>query len=120
MHPKSTLILPFGPNGPQTFGLRMVGIVQKAGVLHRKHLFVLRRALDRPLVMGRAYALRCCLVVIEKPIGCFGVSPIFTSLVDRPVGLHRKAHSQVDAAAIQSGVLKFDRGEFFKTPLVFG
>ena len=120
MHPKSTLILAFGPDGTQAFGLRMMGEVQKAGVLDRKYLSVLSHSLNRPLVMRDAYALRCCLVVIEKPIGCFGVSPIFTSLVDRPVGLYRKSRSQLDAAAIQTGVLKFDGSKFFKAPLVLG
>jgi hypothetical protein len=120
MHPKSTLILAFGPDGTQAFGLRMMAEVQKTGVLDRKHLIVLRHPLDRPLVMWGAYPFRCCFVVIEKPIGCLGIGPIFTRLVDRPVWLDGKLRSQVDAPAIQTGVLKFDCSKFIKAPLVFG
>ncbi len=120
MHPKATLILAFGPDGTQSFGLRMMGEVQKAGVLDCEYLLVLCYPLDRPLVMRGTYALRCCFVVIEKPIGCFGVSPIFTSLVDWTVWLHGKLRSQLNAPAIQTGVLQFDRGKFIKAPPAFG
>jgi hypothetical protein len=120
MHPKADLILPFGPDGTQAFGLRMMSEVQKAGVLHGEHLLMLRHPLHRSLVMWGTYALWCGFVVVEESIGCFGISPIFTSLVDRTIGLHRKLRSQVNAAAIQTGVLEFDCGKFLKAPLVFG
>jgi hypothetical protein len=81
---------------------------------------LLRHPLDCPLVMRSTYPLRCCFVVIEKPIGCLGIGPIFTSLVDRPVWLHDKLRSQVDAPLVQTGVLEFDCGKFIKAPLVFG
>jgi len=119
MHPKATLILVFGSNGTQTFGLRVMRVVQKAGFLDCKNLLVLCHPLDCPLVMRGTYALRCGFVVIEKPIGCFGVSPIFTSLVDWTVWLHGKLPGQLNAPAIQTGVLQFDRGKFIETPLAF-
>jgi len=80
---------------------------------------VLRDPLNRPLVMGCANTLRCYLVVVEKTIGCLGVCPIFTSLVDWPAWLHRKLHSQVAASTIQAGVLQLDGGKLVKAPLAF-
>jgi hypothetical protein len=119
MHPNATLILAFGSDGTQACGLRVMRVVQKAGVLNCEHLLVLCHPLDRPLVMRGTYVLRCCFVIIEKPVGCFGVSPIFTSLVDWTVWLFDQLRSQLDASAIQTGILQFDRGKFITAPLVF-
>jgi hypothetical protein len=70
-----------------------MGVVQKTGVLDREYLLVLRDSLNRPLVMQCSYALWCHLVVVEQPICCFGICPVFTSLIDWPAWLHRKLHS---------------------------
>jgi len=117
MHPKAVLMLSFGPDGTQLLGLWMMSVVQKSGVLGREYLLVLRYPLNRPLVMRCSYALRCHFVVVEKPIGCFGICPIFTSLVDWPAGLHRKLRSQLSASAIQSGVPQLDSGKLVEAPL---
>jgi hypothetical protein len=58
MHPKAALMLTFVPDGTQSLGLRMTGVVQKTGVLlDGKHLLVLRYSLHRPLVMRCADTL---------------------------------------------------------------
>jgi hypothetical protein len=117
MHPKAALVLTFVPDGTQSLGLWMMGVVQKAGVLDRKYLLVLRYSLHRPLMMRCSDTLWCHLVVVEKTIGCFGVCPIFTSLVDWPAWLHRKLHSQLAASPIQTGILQLDSGKLVKAPL---
>jgi hypothetical protein len=117
MHPESTLMLTFVPDGTQSLGLWVMSVVQKTGVLDREHLLVLRYPLDRPLVMRCADTLRCHLVVVEKPIGGLGICPIFTSLIDRPSRLHRELNSQLAASPIQAGVLQLDSGKPVEAPL---
>jgi hypothetical protein len=119
MHAKAALVLAFVPDGTQTFGLWVMRVVQKTGVLDRKYLPVLCDPLNRSLVMWCSDALRCHLVVVEKPIGSFGVCPIFTRLVDRPAWLHRKLLSQLAASPIQTRVLQLSSGKLIKAPLAF-
>jgi len=105
MYPKAALMLALVPDGTQSFGLRVMGVVQETGVLDCEHLLMLGDALDCPSVMRRAYALRCHFVVVEEPIGGFSICPIFTRLVDWPRRLHGKLNSQLAASTVQASVL---------------
>jgi hypothetical protein len=80
MQAKPTLVLPFRPDFTQTLRFRMMGVVQKCGVLNGQHHFMAFHPLHGVLAMWQQNLGWPNFFVVHETIGRFAVCPIFTRL----------------------------------------
>jgi len=96
-----------------------MGVIQKRGVLNGQHHLMTSHPLYCALAVCINHLFRRDFRIIKETVGCLGIGPIFTGLVDRRRWLLPQVIGQFLAAAVQARIAQVDLGKFFRCPGFF-